>query len=165
MYELLLVITVTEHLHEALRVADVLEQDEVTEQRRTGRHLQVRVVRQHPTVLHELDHARLGQGVEVGAEQELDRLLAGLLVAGPETVAEVLHDLPQLLHQHHRLDQLHIAELRIPVDVRRAHQDSLGYVLHNRLSVGIITLHCSQQLASRGSSWHCAQGEGSGCQL
>ena len=150
MNKLLLVITVTEHLHEALRVADVLEQDDVTLLRRTGRHLEVRVVGQHPTVLHELYHPRLGQGVEVGAEQELDRLLAGLLVAGPETVTEVLHDLPQLLHQHHRLDELDITELGVPVDVRRAHQDSLGYVLHNRaVSVGIIMVETERCFTKR----------------
>ena len=40
-----------------------------------------------------------------------------------------LGDLPQPLHQHHRLDQLDVAELGVPVDVGGADQDVLAHLL------------------------------------
>ena len=40
-----------------------------------------------------------------------------------------LGDLPQPLHQHHRLDQLDVAELGVPVDVGGADQDVLPHLL------------------------------------
>ena len=92
-------------------------------------YLQVRMICWHSAILDELNDTGLWERVEVGAEQKLDRLRTSLLVARPETVPKVLHDLPQLLHQHHALDQLHVAELGVPVDVGRAHQDWLGHIL------------------------------------
>ena len=47
----------------------------------------------------------------------------------PEVVSEGLGDLSEPLHQHHGLDQLHVTELRVPVDVGRAHQDVLPNLL------------------------------------
>merc|ERR1719319_980979 len=82
--EFLLVVTVTQHLHQALGVTDVLE---------------VLVVGRHPPVLDELNHPGLREGVEVGTEQELDGLWPRLLVPRAEAVPEVLHDLPELLHE------------------------------------------------------------------
>ena len=87
------------------------------------------MVYRHSAILDELNDAGLREGVEVGAEKQLHRLRTGLLVSRSEAVPKVLHYLPQLLHQHHALDQLDVAELRVPVDVGRAHQDWLGHIL------------------------------------
>ena len=40
-----------------------------------------------------------------------------------------LCNLPEPLHQHHGLDQLHVAELRVPVNVGGADQDVLPHLL------------------------------------
>ena len=89
----------------------------------------------HSAILDELNDTRLWQGVEVCAEQKLNRFRAGLLVTRSEAVPKVFHNLPQLLHQHHALDELDVAKLRVPVYVGRADQDWLGHVL-NRLRLG-----------------------------
>ncbi len=47
---------------------------------------------------------------------------------GAPEVMTGLDNLTQLLHEHHRLDELHVAELRVPVDVGRAHQDRLRHL-------------------------------------
>ena len=47
----------------------------------------------------------------------------------PEIVSEGLGDLAEPLHQHHGLDELHVTELWVPVDVGRAHQDVLTNLL------------------------------------
>ena len=67
----------------------------------------------------------------------------------PEVVAASLGDLPQLLHQHHGLDELHVAELGVPVDVSRADQDVLPHLLvvwrDPILPAGLLCLQqCSQ---------------------
>ena len=46
-----------------------------------------------------------------------------------EAVAAGLCDLPQLLHQHHGLDELDVTELGVPVDVGGADQDVLADLL------------------------------------
>ena len=71
-----------------------------------------------------LDHAGIRQRIKVAAEEELSVGWIRLVVAGPERVA-LLRQLFQLVHQHHRLHQLDIAILRIPMDVRRAHEERL----------------------------------------
>ena len=55
-----------------------------------------------------------------------------LMPVWSEVVSECLGDLSEPLHQHHRLDQLHVTELRVPVDVGRAHQDVLTYLLEKK---------------------------------
>ena len=96
-------------------------------------HLKVRVINGYPAILDELNDPGLRQRVEICAEEQLHRLRSSLLVARSEAVAEVLHDLAQLLHQHHALDQLDITELRVPVNVRRTHQDWLGHILNSQI--------------------------------
>ena len=95
-------------------------------------HLKVRVINGYPAILDELNDPGLRQRVEICAEEQLHRLRSSLLVARSEAVAEVLHDLAQLLHQHHALDQLDITELRVPVDVGRADQNWLCHILCNQ---------------------------------
>ena len=67
----------------------------------------------------------------------------------PEVVAAGLRDLPQLLHQHHGLYQLDIAELRVPVDVGGADQDVLPHLLvvggDPVLPAGLLSLQQSGQ--------------------
>ena len=92
-------------------------------------YLQVRMIYWHSAILDELNDTGLWEGVEVSTEKQLDRLWAGLLVSRSEAVPKVLHYLAQLLHQHHALDQLDVAELRVPVDMSRAHQDWLSHIL------------------------------------
>ena len=50
----------------------------------------------------------------------------------PEVVSEGLGDLAEPLHQHHGLDQLHVTELGVPVDVGRAHKDVLPNLLSQK---------------------------------
>lgn len=83
----------------------------------------------YSAILDELNDPGLRQRVEICAEEQLHGLRSSLLVARSEAVAEVLHDLAQLLHQHHALDQLDVTELRVPVDVGRADQNWLCHVL------------------------------------
>ena len=83
----------------------------------------------YSAILDELNDPGLRQGVEICAEEQLHGLRSSLLVARSEAVAKVLHDLAQLLHQHHALDQLDVTELRVPVDVGRADQNWLRHVL------------------------------------
>ena len=59
----------------------------------------------------------------------MDVVGALLVPVWSEVVAECLGDLPQPLHQHHRLDKLHVAELGVPVDVGGADEDVLPHLL------------------------------------
>ena len=86
----------------------------------------------YSAILDELNDPGLRQRVEICAEEQLHGFRSCLLVARSEAVAEVLHDLAQLLHQHHALDQLDITELRVPVDVGRADQNWLCHILCNQ---------------------------------
>jgi len=88
---------------------------------------EVGVVRGHAARCQVLDHPRVGQRVEVAAQQQLDTVGVGL-VARPEVLARLVQDGSQLVRQHHRLDQFDVAELRVPVDVRRAHQQRLVHL-------------------------------------
>ena len=107
-------------------------------------HLQVGMICWHSAILDKLDDSWLRQGVEISTEQELDRLGSCLLVPRSEAVAKVLHDLTQLLHQHHALDQLHVTELRVPVNVRRTHQDWLGHILNSQIGPSsVLKIHCN----------------------
>ena len=95
-------------------------------------------------ILDELNDPGLRQRVEICAEEQLHGLRSSLLVARSEAVAEVLHDLAQLLHQHHALDQLHVTELRVPVNVRRTHQDWLGHILNSQIGPSsVLKIHCN----------------------
>ena len=86
----------------------------------------------YSAILDELNDPGLRQRVEICAEEQLHGLRSCLLVARSEAVSEVLHNLAQLLHQHHALDQLDITELRVPVDVGRADQNRLRHILCNQ---------------------------------
>lgn len=72
----------------------------------------------------EFNDTGIGQRVEVAAEQELNTVRVGF-VSGPEAVTGLLEDALQLVRQHHRLDELHVAEFRVPVDVSRADENRL----------------------------------------
>ena len=43
-----------------------------------------------------------------------------------KVVSEGLSDLAETLHEHHRLDELDVTELRVPVNVGRRHQDRIS---------------------------------------
>lgn len=81
------------------------------------------------TVVNEFYHSRLGQTVEVSTEQQVDVVRTFFMTVRSEVVAASLGDLPQLLHQHHRLYELHVTELWVPVDVGRADQNVLADLL------------------------------------
>ena len=53
-----------------------------------------------------------------------------------------LGDLPQPLHQHHRLDQLDVAELGVPVDVGGADQDVLPHLFYYYIYLYIYIMCC-----------------------
>jgi hypothetical protein len=44
---------------------------------------------------------------------------------------ELLRDEFELVHEHHGLDELHVAELGVPVDVRGAHQQRRSVLLRD----------------------------------
>ena len=46
----------------------------------------------------------------------------------PKSQTRVLNDSPELVDQHHRLDQLDVAEFGVPVDVSRSYQHCLMYL-------------------------------------
>jgi hypothetical protein len=51
---------------------------------------------------------------------------------------QLVEQLGQLVDEHHRLDQLHVAELRVPVDVRGAdHQRRADHAFGVRLGTGV----------------------------
>ena len=81
------------------------------------------------TVVNELYHSGLGQTVEVGTEEQMNVVRTLFMTVRSEVVAASLGDLPQLLHQHHGLYELHVTELRVPVDVSRADEDVLADLL------------------------------------
>ena len=64
---------------------------------------------------------RVWQGVEVSTQQEGDGVAGGVRRARPQARRRLLDDVLQLRHEDHRLDELHVAELRVPVDVARSH--------------------------------------------
>ena len=98
----------------------------------------------YSAILNELNDPGLRQRVEICAEEQLHGLRSSLLVARSEAVAEVLHDLTQLLHQHHALDQLHVTELGVPVNVRRTPQDWLGHILNSQIGPSSdLKIHCN----------------------
>jgi len=101
MREFLVIVCMAEHLEEAFLVANIFE-------------LWVRSC--HVSIIDELYHPRLREAVEISTQQELNSL-GPFLMPWTEAVTKIFHNLPQLLHQHHGLDQLHIAELRVPVNV------------------------------------------------
>ena len=68
---------------------------------------------------------RVWQGVEVSTQQEGDGVAGGVRRARPQARRRLLDDVLQLRHEDHRLDELHVAELRVPVDVARSHQQQL----------------------------------------
>ena len=98
--ELLLVVAVAQHLQQALCIPNILKYNNwnLCVISRQLFHLQVRMVCWHSAILDELNDTRLWQGVEVGAEQKLDRFRTSLLMTRSEAVTKVLHYLPQLLH-------------------------------------------------------------------
>jgi hypothetical protein len=49
-------------------------------------------------------------------------------VARPERQTGVLDDSPELIDQHHRLDQFDVAKLGVPVHVSGGHQQCLMYL-------------------------------------
>ena len=70
---------------------------------------------------------------------------------GPEAQARVLDDFPQLVEHHHRLDQLDVAELRVPVDVGCCNEHGLVNLKRSemnyieRLASGCISAICLDQ--------------------
>ena len=59
----------------------------------------------------------------------MDIVRALFMSVRSEVVTEGLSDLAETLHEHHRLDQLNVTKLRIPVNVGGAHQDVLSNLL------------------------------------
>ena len=106
----------------------------------------------HPDLafLDVLDDARLGQRVEIPAQQQLhvQRVDVRRRVSGAEGGRRVLGDALQLLHQHHGLNELDVAELRIPVDVGGGDDERKGGIPvcgHSVVPTGLLRLeHCGQ---------------------
>lgn len=88
--------------------------------------LEILVVLGDAARVQELDHSRIGQRIEIAAQHQLDVARLDVdVVLGPERLRRFLQDTFQLVAQHHRLDEFHVAELRIPMDVRRTNQQGL----------------------------------------
>ena len=66
------------------------------------------------------------QWVEIATQYEW--YAVGVRGSGPwpQWCLRLLYDVLQFVHQHHGLDELHIAELRVPVDMAGGHQDGLS---------------------------------------
>ena len=65
----------------------------------------------------------------------MDVVRALFMSVWSEVVSEGLGDLSESLHEHHRLDELDVTELRVPVNVGRAHQDVLTNLLTRDINV------------------------------
>ena len=72
---------------------------------------EVRVIGGNATSGQELDDTRIGERVQVTAEEEGNRIGIRFRGSGSEARDGVLQNRPQLVHQHHRLDQLHVTKL------------------------------------------------------
>ncbi len=88
-----------------------------------------------------LDNTRVGQRVQVGADHhgyvEVDVLTLGLEFA----TGLLDYDL-DLVGEHERLDELHVAVLRVPVNVRRTNKEHLPLaVLLARVHHGLVLFH------------------------
>lgn len=93
--------------------------------------LEVLVILRHPARIEELDHARIRQRIEIAAQNQLDtaRILDVYAFRRLQRLHRLLQNALQLVTEHHRLDQFHIAEFRIPMNMGRTHQNRL---LHER---------------------------------
>ena len=85
--------------------------------------LQVSVVDGDTAVDKVLDHAGVGEGVEISAGHYGHARSAwdSRLESDPLLVLCSYHDAVQLVHQHDGLDELDVSELRVPVDVGVGH--------------------------------------------
>ncbi len=101
-------------------VAEVVDPQHLLQRAPVLELLEVPVVGGDEAALEVLEDAGVGQRVEVAAEEEPDGV--GGAAGGAAGVGGGA-DLLELVHQHHGLDQLHVAELGVPVDVRRGNQE------------------------------------------
>ena len=63
----------------------------------------------------------------------MDIVRALFMSVWSKVVSEGLSDLAETLHEHHRLDELDVTELRVPVNVGRTHQDVLTNLLSREI--------------------------------
>lgn len=87
--------------------------------------LKILVVLRHTSRTQELDHPRVGQRVEVPAQHQLYVGCVCARVFSTQRRRRLFEDRLQLVAEHHRLDELDVAELGIPVYVRGAHEEGL----------------------------------------
>lgn len=91
---------------------------------------EVLMVLRHFASAQELDHARIGQRIEIAAQNQLNITRIGHVhVLRPQRLHGLFEDRLELVAQHHGLDKFHITEFRIPVDVRGTYQNRLRYEL------------------------------------
>ena len=116
-------------------IAEVVDPQHLLQRAPVLELLEVPVVRRDEAALEVLEDAGVGKRVEVAAEEESDGVGGATGGAGVGGGADLL----ELVHQHHGLDQLHVAELGVPVDVRRGNQELDKKVkrLHCRLTKNI----------------------------
>lgn len=90
--------------------------------------LEVLVVLGDAAGAQELDNPGIRERVEVAAEHQLyvPRFGTGT-VRRPQRLGRLVQYRLQFVAEHHRLNQLYIAEFRIPVDMCRANQNWLLY--------------------------------------
>ncbi len=116
-------------------IAEVVDPQHLLQRAPVLELLEVPVVGRDEAALEVLEDAGVGKRVEVAAEEESDGVGGATGGAGVGGGADLL----ELVHQHHGLDQLHVAELGVPVDVRRGNQELDKKVkrLHCRLTKNI----------------------------
>lgn len=113
------------------KLVGLITGDDLLEARLVAEILEVFVILRDAAGRQELHDAAVGQRVEVAAQHELDAVRVDVDTAVLRVFERVrghLEDVLQLLAQHHRLNQLDVAEFRVPVDVRRADEDRLLHV-------------------------------------
>ncbi len=91
-----------------------------------------------------LDHARVGQRVQVGADDH-GYVAVDVLTLGLELACRLLDDHLDLVGEHEGLDELDVAVLRVPVNVSGAHEEHLSLaVLVTTVHHGLLLLHFKQ---------------------
>ncbi|EEZ98640.1 hypothetical protein TcasGA2_TC001168 [Tribolium castaneum] len=87
---------------------------------------EILVVLRHPPRAQELNHARVGQRVEIATKNQLDAVRVCVhVLRRSQRLSGLVEYALELVAQHHRLDQFHVAKLGIPVDMCRAYEDRL----------------------------------------
>ena len=108
-------------------LARLLGRVDLLETRVVAEVLEVDVVGEYLAGAQVLDDARVGQRVQVGTyhHRYVHLLLLLLVLVGSKLALRLLDDQLDLVGQHERLNELHVAVVRVPVDVSGADEQQL----------------------------------------